>query len=82
VDVGIESPLFVISPYDEVGALAVLAAVIYVPFARDLFHFSSLHSPDLVICVAAGALSVVWFEGVKIFSHRGAAKAAPSPLLP
>jgi Ca2+-transporting ATPase len=52
------------------GALAILIIVLYVPFARDLFRFSRLHSIDLVICVAAGVFSVMWFEALKIFGRR------------
>ena len=51
------------------GALAVLAIVLYVPFARDLFRFSRLHNVDLVICVAAGVFSVMWFEALKVFGR-------------
>lgn len=51
------------------GALAVLALVLYVPFARDLFRFSRLHQIDLVICSIAGVFSVLWFEALKIFSR-------------
>ena len=51
------------------GALAVLALVLYVPFARDLFRFSRLHKVDLVICSIAGMFSVLWFEALKIFGR-------------
>jgi Ca2+-transporting ATPase len=51
------------------GALAVLAIVLYVPFARDLFRFSRLHKMDLVICSIAGVFSVLWFEALKIFGR-------------
>jgi Ca2+-transporting ATPase len=52
------------------GALAVLAIVIYMPFARDLFRFSRLHNVDLLICGVAGLLSVLWFEALKIIGRR------------
>jgi Ca2+-transporting ATPase len=42
-----------------------LALVLYVPFLRDLFRFDALHAIDLVICLAAGAASVIWFEAFK-----------------
>jgi Ca2+-transporting ATPase len=48
------------------GALLFLAAALYFPFLRDLFHFSTLHFMDLVICLAAGVISILWFEGFKI----------------
>jgi Ca2+-transporting ATPase len=51
------------------GALAILVTVLNVPFARDLFRFSRLHSVDLVICVVAGVLSVMWFEALKVFGR-------------
>ena len=42
---------------------------LYVPFARDLFRFSTLHAIDLAICSIAGLFSVLWFEALKILSH-------------
>ena len=48
------------------GALAVLAAVLYVPGLRDLFHFATLHPNDLGICLGAGGATILWFEGLKI----------------
>jgi P-type Ca2+ transporter type 2C len=58
------------------GAIAVLAIVLYVPFARDLFRFSQLHKVDLVICSVAGVFSILWFEALKIFGRHRVAKAA------
>jgi P-type Ca2+ transporter type 2C len=58
------------------GALAVLAVVLYVPFARDLFRFSRLHNLDLVICSVAGVFSILWFEALKIFGRSRASRAA------
>jgi len=52
------------------GALLFLGAVLYVPFLRDLFHFGSLHLVDLAICLAAGIVSIVWFEVLKISHGR------------
>ncbi|MGZ3637343.1 MAG: cation-translocating P-type ATPase [Ktedonobacterales bacterium] len=53
------------------GALALLALVLYVPFLRELFGFAFLHLNDLVICLAAGFASILWFEGVKVIrKHR------------
>lgn len=53
-------------PWLAGGALAVLAAVLYVPFLRDLFRFSTLHAGDLAICLAAGVASIAWFEVLKM----------------
>jgi Ca2+-transporting ATPase len=47
------------------GALAFLGLVLYVPFLQNLFKFSLLHPIDILICVAAGAASVLWFEILK-----------------
>ncbi len=58
------------------GALAVLAFVLYVPFARDLFRFSRLHKMDLVICSIAGVFSILWFEALKIFGRTRVAHSA------
>ena len=47
------------------GAVSFLAMVLYLPFLRELFRFSTLHLDDLIICLAAGVLSILWFEGFK-----------------
>lgn len=52
------------------GALLVLGMVLYVPFLRDLFRFDRLHSVDLAICLSAGIVSVLWFEGLKMFRRH------------
>src|SRR5581483_11738877 len=52
------------------GALAALGLALYVPFLRELFHFAVLHPEDLAICLAAGTVSVLWFEGVKLVQPR------------
>jgi Ca2+-transporting ATPase len=53
------------------GALAGLAAVLYIPFLRELFRFSALHPDDLAVCLGAGVLSVLWFEALRAFRRRG-----------
>lgn len=53
------------------GTLLFLAMVLYVPFMRDLFRFSTLHLTDLAICLTTGIFSILWFEGFKILKrHR------------
>jgi Ca2+-transporting ATPase len=47
------------------GALLVLGLVLFVPFLQHLFRLSFLHPIDIVICVAAGVLSILWFEVLK-----------------
>ena len=56
------------------GSVLVLGLVLYVPFLRDLFSFSVLHAMDILICVGAGLVSILWFELLKIVNRR---KAAP-----
>ncbi len=48
------------------GAALFLALVLYVPVLRDLFRFAPLHTVDLLICLIAGSISVLWFETIKI----------------
>jgi Ca2+-transporting ATPase len=52
------------------SAIVFLGLVIYVPWLRDLFHFGILHLVDILVCVGAGAVSVLWFEVVKYFSRK------------
>jgi Ca2+-transporting ATPase len=53
------------------GAIFFLCIVLYIPVLRDMFHFSTLHPADIVISFAAGIISVIWFEAVKIINrHR------------
>jgi Ca2+-transporting ATPase len=52
------------------GAVAFLGLVLYVPFLRGLFRFGPLHLNDLILCLGAGAVSVLWFELFKIASQR------------
>lgn len=47
------------------GTTFFLGLALYVPFLRDLFHFSFLHPDDLLLCMAAGSASILWFEGIK-----------------
>jgi Ca2+-transporting ATPase len=51
------------------GSLVFLALVLYVPFLRVLFHFSTLHPGDVALCVGAGAVSLGWFESLKVFGR-------------
>jgi Ca2+-transporting ATPase len=53
------------------GALAFLGIVLYLPFLRQLFHFSKLHPFDLIICLTAGAVSILWFEVFKMLGRQG-----------
>lgn len=52
------------------GAAAFLGLVLYVPFLRDLFHFEYPSPRDLLLCLAAGVSSILWFEGFKLLGRR------------
>jgi Ca2+-transporting ATPase len=52
------------------GTLLFLGLILYIPFMRQLFHFSTLHLSDLLICLSAGMISILWFELLKIFNGR------------
>ena len=61
------------------GAAVVLGLILSVPALRDLFHFAPLHATDLAICLAAGAVSVAWFELLKIIRRRRPVSLNPPP---
>jgi Ca2+-transporting ATPase len=48
------------------GVIAGLILVLYVPFLRDLFSFATPTLPDLLLCVAAALVSILWFEVFKL----------------
>ncbi|NTV29209.1 MAG: cation-translocating P-type ATPase [Candidatus Omnitrophica bacterium] len=48
------------------GMLLALAAVLYVPFLRSLFHFLPITVSRLGLALAGGVLSLLWFEGLKL----------------
>ena len=52
------------------GAVAFfLLLVLYLPALRQVFHFDLLRVHDLAICVAASAISVTWFEVLKLVAR-------------
>ncbi|MBP8304466.1 MAG: cation-translocating P-type ATPase [Phycisphaerae bacterium] len=52
------------------GAVVFISMVLFVPFLRELFHFSRLHAGDLMLCLGAGVASIGWFEVLKIATAR------------
>lgn len=50
------------------GAVTSLAATLYWPVLAELFHLAPLKVQDLLIIVGASAVSVLWFEGVKLMT--------------
>jgi Ca2+-transporting ATPase len=61
------------------GAVLFLGLALYVPFLRDLFRFSVLHLNDIFICIAAGIVSVLWFEVMKAVMARRSPASAGKP---
>jgi Ca2+-transporting ATPase len=52
-----------------------------VPYLRDLFGFEFLHDIDLTLALAAGIISIAWFEALKLLygnRHGGLASQADS----
>jgi Ca2+-transporting ATPase len=52
------------------SALAVLGLVVNVPVLRGLFHFAPMSLLDILVALAAGLVSVSWFEVVKFINRR------------
>lgn len=48
------------------AALALLSFVLYVPVARNLFGFSTLHADDVAVCIGLALAGVTWFEIAKL----------------
>jgi Ca2+-transporting ATPase len=51
------------------GTLLFLGLILLVPFLQNLFMFAQINSMDVLICVIAGALSIVWFEILKFVTQ-------------
>ena len=52
------------------GTLLLLGLVLYVPSMRTLFDFSPLSLLELALCLAAGIISLLRFEALKVFTRR------------
>lgn len=52
------------------GAFVLLLLVLNIPFLKQSFRFSTLHGDDLLICLGAAILSILWFEIFKLFKCR------------
>lgn len=52
------------------GAVSFLTLVLYVPVLRKLFHFNFLHIHDILLCIGAGIVSIIWFEGIKTIHKK------------
>jgi Ca2+-transporting ATPase len=49
-----------------VGVVIGLGLVLYVPLLRGLFSFDSPNFLELLLCVAAALISILWFEIIKL----------------
>jgi Ca2+-transporting ATPase len=58
------------------GTLAGLALVLYVPALRALFRFSALHANDILVCLAAAVLGLLWLEIYKLLRWRKSMSAS------
>jgi P-type Ca2+ transporter type 2C len=50
--------------------LSFIAALLYVPFFRDLFSLHALTPQIIVSCIIIAMLSVLWIEGFKLIRRR------------
>jgi Ca2+-transporting ATPase len=60
------------------GAMVFLGAVLYVPALRGMFKFGVLHANDILICLGAGVVSIVWFEVFKFIRNHGLRRRNPA----
>ena len=54
------------------GALAALAASIYVPPVADIFRFAPLAAGDFALAALAGIAGIAWYEVYKLLRPRRA----------
>jgi Ca2+-transporting ATPase len=61
------------------GACSLLGLILFVPAARELFHFAPLHLSDLGGSILLGFSSVLWFELLKTTRRARPSSEADSP---
>ena len=54
--------------------LVFIAAILYVPFIRDLFRLHELGFRSLALCMATGIVSTCWLEIGKYLQRKGSGK--------
>ncbi|HKQ29808.1 MAG TPA: cation-translocating P-type ATPase [Burkholderiales bacterium] len=52
------------------AALAALSTMLLVEPAREVFRFGAVSGTQLLLCIAAAALMLLWFEGCKAWSQQ------------
>ena len=50
--------------------LVFLGAVLYIPWLRNIFHFSKLGLFDALICLTLGLVTALWFELLKLINRK------------
>jgi Ca2+-transporting ATPase len=51
------------------GAVLFMTLIMNIPFFLKLFQFEKIGATDTVICIAAGLLTITWFEVYKTIKH-------------
>ncbi|HEY6998469.1 MAG TPA: cation transporting ATPase C-terminal domain-containing protein [Candidatus Binatia bacterium] len=64
------------------GAIAFLAAVLYVPFLRSAFRFGLLSLHELGLAIAAGFGTLILLAGIKRFSVQFQKRQSASSVRP
>ena len=52
------------------GAIVFLILIMNIPFFLEMFQFERIGITDSLICVAAGLLTIIWFEVYKALKSR------------
>jgi Ca2+-transporting ATPase len=52
------------------GAILFMILIMNVPFFLQMFQFAKIGIADTMICIAAGLLTITWFEVYKAIKHR------------
>jgi Ca2+-transporting ATPase len=53
-----------------IGAVMFLLLALQIPFLKNLFKFGPLHKIDMILCISAGILSIIFFEIIKLLRKR------------
>lgn len=51
------------------GAVLAVTAILYIPKLSNIFHMAPLGPLDLILAVITVALSLFWFEAIKLYRH-------------
>jgi Ca2+-transporting ATPase len=51
------------------GAIIFMILIMNIPFFLDMFQFDKIGAADSAICIAAGLLTITWFEIYKAVKH-------------